>query len=86
MAKHLPTLTAAHLSRLHSPLVKFGLSPSGANQLLTGHPIADAADRQALVSMINALLGPSGLQIPKSDGAGKEPGYLTLPDFRFRFK
>jgi hypothetical protein len=86
MTKQARAFTAASLSHLHSPLLKFGLSPAGATQLLTAHPIADAADRQALVSLIYALLSPSGVQIPKLDGEGKETGHLTIPDFKFRLK
>ena len=55
MAKQLTT-SPADVHRVQSTLVRMGVTFQGAQQLATGQPVINPADRQAIASILNDLL------------------------------
>ena len=78
MALSAPPVRAVDFNRLQLPLLEHGVSHVGADQFLTGQPVLDPLDRQALLAMVAGLLSQDTIGLPKCDGDSKDPAYMTI--------
>ena len=77
MALSAPPVRAVDFNRLQLPLLEYGVSHVGADQFLTGQPVLDPLDRQALLAMVAQIL-PNSVGLPALDAGSKDPAKRAL--------